>query len=249
MEPKEFKARIVVKDGAGEEGTISALFSHFNSIDQSKDVVLPSFFTDGQPIPMAAWGHDWGSLPPGKGTIRVTDEGAVFEGKFFLNTPQGRAHYDTIKAMGDLQEWSFGFRVLEAETGMKDGEPVRFLKRGETFEASPVLVGDNRRTYTQAVKSGTPLGEHSDLALAAVSEFVARAKARADVREKEGRVLSQANRAQLDAHLAELRRLSDEIEALLTATDPAKEDGQKAAALAAVIEAELIIARQFGAEV
>jgi HK97 family phage prohead protease len=247
MEPKDFKARIAFKDG--EEGAVSALFSHFNSIDQSGDVVLPSFFTDGQAIPMAAWGHDWGSLPPGKGVIRVTPEGAVFEGNFFLNTPQGKAHYETVKAMGDLQEWSFGFRVLAANPGVKDGKEVRFLEKGETFEASPVLVGDNRNTYTAAIKSGTPLGEHSDVALAAVSEFVARAKARADVREKEGRVLSRSNRDQLGAHLAELRRLSDEIEALLDATDPDKDRDEKAAALAAVIDAELTLARLSGVAV
>jgi HK97 family phage prohead protease len=244
MEPKEFKARIAFKDG--EEGAVSALFSHFHSIDQSGDVVLPSFFRDGQEIPMAAWGHDWGQLPPGKGVIRVTDEGALFEGQFFLNTPQGKAHYETVKAMGSLQEWSFGFRVLQADPGVQDGRDVRFLVKGETFEASPVLVGDNRNTYTAAIKSArTPMDEQADVVLAAASELSGRLKSLADLRGKEGRTLSTANLERIDALISMLQ----ELRAAGTPRKDEADDEQKAAALAAVIEAELTLARLAGVAV
>jgi hypothetical protein len=61
--------------------------------------------------------------------------------------------------MGDLQEWSFGFRINDYEVAefQKDGESVgdvRYLKDLEVYEVSPVLVGANRETYTLAIKSG-----------------------------------------------------------------------------------------------
>lgn len=151
METKTFTAKLDLKEGA-EEGAVRAAFSIFNTPDSMGDIVRPSFFTDGQEIPMAAWGHSWESLPPGKGVIRVREKFAEFDGRFFLDTTHGLDHYRTVKHMGGLQEWSFGFNILNAETGEQDGEPVRFLTRGETFEASPVLVGMHRDTHTLAIK-------------------------------------------------------------------------------------------------
>ncbi len=130
---------------------VSCLFSVFNTVDQSNEVVLPSFFTDGQEVPMAAWGHNWNELPVGKGVIRVTDEGAVFDGQFF-DTAGGIEHYETIKSMDGLQEWSWGFRVHEAYQGDFQGQQVTFLAKGDVFEVSPVLIGDNRETRTLHIK-------------------------------------------------------------------------------------------------
>lgn len=151
METKTFTARLDLKEGA-EEGAVRAAFSIFHTRDSVGDIVLPSFFQDGQEIPMAAWGHSWGDLPPGKGVIRVREKYAEFDGRFFMDTTHGLDHYRTVKHMGDLQEWSFGFSILDAQTGEQDGEPVRFLTRGDTFEASPVLVGAHRDTHTLAIK-------------------------------------------------------------------------------------------------
>ena len=67
--------------------------------------------------------------------------------------------YNLAKEMGDLQEWSFGFRINDYEVAefKKDGESVgdvRYLKDLEVYEVSPVLVGANRQTYTLAIKTG-----------------------------------------------------------------------------------------------
>lgn len=158
MQTKTLKAPLAIT--SDEQGIVRAVFSVFNMVDSDNDVVLPSFFTDGQAVPMAAWGHDWNSLPPGKGVIRVQPEHALFDGQFFLDTTSGLEHFRTVKHLGPVQEWSFGFRVLEAEPGEFGGKAVRFLKRGEIYEASPVLVGANRSTYTQEIKAAAIDGGH-----------------------------------------------------------------------------------------
>jgi HK97 family phage prohead protease len=152
-EIKRFKAGLSIPEG-GPEGSVKALFSVFNMRDEDGDVTLPSFFSEGQELAMAPWGHNWGDLPPGRGQVKVAPEGAVFDGFFFTDTANGREHWLTVKHMGSLQQWSFGFKVLEADMGEFGGLPCRFLKRGEVYEVSPVLIGANRQTYTLDVKSG-----------------------------------------------------------------------------------------------
>jgi len=146
---KRFTAPFEVKDDG--LGDVQAAFSVFNVIDSDGDVVKPSAFTEGQEVPMV-WAHRW-EQPIGKGTVRLGRKHATFDGRFFMDTSAGLEGYRTVKAMGNLQEWSFGFRVLEAEDGDFDGQPVQFLKKLELYEVSPVLVGANRETRTLDIKA------------------------------------------------------------------------------------------------
>lgn len=134
------------------EGSVVALFSRFNVIDRDGDVTLPGAFQDGAPVRISAWGHRWDQLPVGKGRIVVTEDGAYLDGQFFLNTEAGKETYLTVKNLGELQEWSYGFEVVEAEPGEFEGKPVRFLKRLRVFEVSPVLVGAGIGTQTLVLK-------------------------------------------------------------------------------------------------
>lgn len=150
MLKKHIRAPLTLKaDGA--EGDVSAVVSVFGVIDSDNDVVVASAFTDGQAVPMV-WSHDW-SQPVGKGVIRVQPDRAVFEGRFFTDTTAGRDAYLTVKNMAELQEFSWGFAILESEPGEQDGRVVRFIKRTEVFEISPVLVGANRETGLLAIKA------------------------------------------------------------------------------------------------
>lgn len=153
MKTKQIRAPLSLK-ADGLEGEVSAVVSTFNVVDSDNDVVLPSAFTDGQAVPMV-WSHNW-DLPVGKGVIRVQPDRAVFEGRFFTDTTAGRDAYLTVKNMGELQEYSWGFQILEAEPGDFDGRVVQFIKRTEVFEVSPVLVGANRQTYTLDIKARKP---------------------------------------------------------------------------------------------
>ena len=158
---KTFRAPFEVKDDA--TGSVQAAFSVFNVIDSDGDVVKPSAFTDGQEVPMV-WAHQW-DQPIGRGTVKVGRKQAVFDGHFFLDTAAGMEGYKTVKAMGNLQEWSFGFRVLEAEDGEFEDRGVQFLKKLELFEVSPVLVGANRETRTVDIKGANydPLSGLKDM--------------------------------------------------------------------------------------
>jgi HK97 family phage prohead protease len=245
---KRFKIPVRMKELSDDapEGSIQAMFSVFNVVDESFHVVMPSFFKDGQEVVMAAWGHNWGSLPVGKGVIRVESEGAVFDGQFFLNTQAGREHYETVKAVGPLQEWSFGFRVLEARPGEFDGQEVLFLMRGEIFEVSPVLIGDNRETMTLDVKSLNVgqeikfdevskkafIENNRDLVDAMIDKAIDSAssimavKAYIDVNVKEGRAISTARRNQMGEITKTLRSAADAIEQMLKETEPKGKEGE-----------------------
>ena len=160
MASEKFTKSVSFKTTDDEKGNVEAVFSVFNNLDSDGDVVLPgaikSGFKDDQ-VPMV-FAHKW-DQPIGKGKIVQEDDKAVFKGKFFMGTEAGKEAYNLAKEMGDLQEWSFGFRINDYEVAefQKDGESVgdvRYLKDLEVYEVSPVLVGANRQTYTLAIKTG-----------------------------------------------------------------------------------------------
>ncbi len=148
-----------------EKGEVAAVFSVFDKIDSDGDIVtagsIKSGFKSGD-VPMV-WAHKW-DMPIGKGQISQDNDKATFKGQFFMDTESGKEAYNLVKAMGDLQQWSFGFKVEDSEYGKlkKDGEEeqdVRYLKGLTVYEVSPVLVGANQETYTMAIKSNTDLLE------------------------------------------------------------------------------------------
>lgn len=162
FERGEHKAlgRIEIKNE--EKGEVRAVFSTFNVIDHDGDVTLPGAFENGAKVTISAYGHkSWmGELPVGRGVIAVDEDRAVLDGKFFLSTEAGRETFETVKAMGDLQEWSYGFDVLEV--GKVDDLPeelngaFRVLSKLKVHEVSPVLLGAGIDTRTLAVKHKEP---------------------------------------------------------------------------------------------
>lgn len=152
MDTKTFD-RVQLK--AGDRGEFSAVISTFDVIDKDGDVTFPTAFTDGADLVVSSYGHgSWtGALPVGKGRIRVAGDEAVVDGQFFMNTQGGRDTFEAVKQLGGLGQWSYGFDVLDAEPGEKDGQQVRFLKRLDVHEASPVLVGAGVNTRTLATKN------------------------------------------------------------------------------------------------
>jgi len=157
---KEIKSfDLSIKEDGEEKGSVEAVFSVYNNVDSDGDVVVPgavkSGFANNQ-VPMV-FAHKW-DQPIGKGVIEEKEDSAVFKGSFFMDTEAGKEAYNLVKSMGDLQQWSFGFRVNDSEVGkvQKDDSETqaRFLKDLTVYEVSPVLVGANQETYTLAIKSG-----------------------------------------------------------------------------------------------
>jgi HK97 family phage prohead protease len=235
--PAEFKL-----DAAG---MISVAFAQLNVVDSDGDVTLPGAFP-AKAVPMSAYGHtSWdGALPVGKGDIAETDGWGVFKGQFLMDTTHGRDAYETVKAMAELQEWSYGYQPIEFSFGMHENQQVRFLKKLDVFEVSPVLKGAGVGTHTLAIKNGgpgpdAPYAEHATWVREAIKAFMDRTNERADWRAKEGRTLSGANRAELLAIAKALRDLSpiaDELDALLASTDPEKSARQRAVQIEVLLD-------------
>lgn len=163
---KEFKGKDLLTFNE-EEGTVEAVFSVFNEIDSDGDVVLPKSIRSGYGDKgvVMCWAHDWKEII-GKGQITQDDDKAVFKGTFNMNTTKGKEAYETVKAMNDLQQWSFGFEVHDSEMGMftKDSgeqQEVRFLKDVKVWEVSPVMVGANQNTHTLMVKEDKEVEEET----------------------------------------------------------------------------------------
>ncbi|MCK9569534.1 HK97 family phage prohead protease [Candidatus Pacearchaeota archaeon] len=210
MERKTFTGIELKKD---KPGTFTARIATLNVIDKDGDVTLQGAFPEGKQILISSYQHgSWqGELPVGKGVIHERGNEVVVEGEFNLNTDTGKEHYETIKFAPELQEWSYGFEVKEAETNTEwEGNAVyRILKRLDVFEASPVLRGAGMGTGILAIKNeGMTFKDQADAALAAVDELLIRAKSLADLRQKEGRDLS-------DSSKEKILKLKNDIDTLL----------------------------------
>ncbi len=153
MKVKTFRSPLVVK-ADGEPGEFRAVFSTFNVKDHDGDVTIPGAFTDGQKVRISYWGHRWQDLPVGRGEIHSDGKEAWVDGRFFLDTEAGKETYQTVKNLGELQEWSYGFDILERSEGEFDGDQVQFLRRLDVHEVSPVMLGAGIDTRTTAIKEG-----------------------------------------------------------------------------------------------
>jgi len=138
MDYKSFAGGVKIQT---EPGAFVARFARLNAIDADSDVTLPGAFESGAAVKICAWGHDWKQLPVGTGVIYERGDSAEVEGRFFLDTPNGAAHYETVKKLGPLAEFSYGFDTLQSEPGLFEGRKVRFLKKLKVHEISPVMRG------------------------------------------------------------------------------------------------------------
>jgi Caudovirus prohead serine protease len=145
----------VVDEGKGQ---VEAVFSRLNVIDKDGDVTRPGAFGE-QKVRISAFNHQsWNDeLPIGKGTIHETDAEAILKGQFFMETTKGRETFLTIKELGDLMEWSYGFDILERAEGKwpdgdENGQNVRFLDKLKVHEVSPVILGAGVDTRTLSAK-------------------------------------------------------------------------------------------------
>ena len=140
MEREKLESKVIDSKITNEvEGKVEAVFSVFNEMDSDGDVVMPNSIKSGYGDNGVAmvWAHDWKN-PIGRGVIEQDGDKATFKGQFIMDTQAGKDAFNTVKAMGDLQQWSFGYEVLDYETGtyQKDSEtPVdaRYLKELKTF--------------------------------------------------------------------------------------------------------------------
>jgi len=92
-------------------------------------------------------------------------------------------------------------------------------------------------TFEAATEKALAFADQAETVLAAVKEWIDRTKSLADLRLKEGRVLSTANRKRLASLLEALGKMASDINELLEATKPGEgdEDDVKMASLATIV--------------
>lgn len=224
-----------------DKGAVTVAFAQTGVVDRDFDLTLAGAFPV-KAVPMSAYGHtSWmGELPTGKGGIKEEGDWAIFDGQFLMETDQGKNAYETVKAMAELQEWSYAYDPVEYSFEQREGQQIRVLKRLDVFEVSPVLMGAGIGTHTRAIKgdpgAGLPYAEHLALGLETVKAITARSKDRAEFRAKEGRALSSSSRDRLTALADEMKTAFTDLEAILQETDPGKAAETQALKIAALAE-------------
>jgi HK97 family phage prohead protease len=194
------------------KGEVSAVIATFNVKDHDGDVTVPGAFKDGTEVRISAYNHkSWeGALPVGRGTITQTDTEAVATMKFFLNTSQGRDTFETVKAMGDLQEWSYSLHNVVSEYKDFNGASARILKSIDVEEVSPVLLGAGIDTRTLAVKNREQFSDHAESVVTDVDALIERAAEVKAMRLAKGKGMGEQSKellTNLDASLKRLREV------------------------------------------
>jgi phage head maturation protease len=138
------------------EGVVRARFATLGVKDLDGDVTEKGAFGE-QRVKVSAFNHSsWGhGLPVGIGEISEKGDEAIAELRFFMDTTHGRDHFETVKGLGELGEWSYGFDVAESRQPDEDERQKgirRVLKQVKVFEVSPVLRGAGVATATLGVK-------------------------------------------------------------------------------------------------
>jgi hypothetical protein len=155
LKQKTFTAPLELK-ADGKQGEFKAVFATFNVEDHHGDITVPGAFEE-QKVLVEPWNHGW-TLPAGKGVIKSDDTEAWVEGEFFMDTEAGQEHYKTVKALDDQAEWSYTFDIIEADRGVNEGEPVRYLRKMDVVGVGPVTRGAGIDTRTVTIKSETGAG-------------------------------------------------------------------------------------------
>jgi len=135
--------------------------------------------------------------------------------------------------VSDGKKYSIIMGRLEGEDTLTE-QAYRYDK--EIWEAADAKTHckEHDGTFEAATEKALAFADQAETVLAAVTEWIERTKSLADLRMKEGRVLSTANRKRLASLLEALGKMASDIQELLEATQP--EDDEKLEALNAIID-------------
>jgi len=164
----EFKAapagQVSVNDA---KGIVECFVAGIGNKDSVGDICAPGVF-DGslkRRKPRVVWGHNWND-PIGKileiyevpaSDPRLPEKmkragigGLYAKVQFNLNSEKGREAFSNVQFFGLEQEWSIGYKTLDAV--FDPSKQANVLKEVELYEVSPVLHGANQLTGTISIK-------------------------------------------------------------------------------------------------
>lgn len=196
------------------EGSGLARIATLSAVDADGDTYAPGAFGEQHVKVLPA--HDTMAVPLGRARLYEEGDEALADFQLNLATTAGKDWHAALKFDFDsgrpLQEWSYGFRVIEADTETRDGERVRVLKKLKVHEISPVVLGAGAGTGTLAMKSRQPFAAQLDAAIEEMRDIVERAKSVGTLRAEQGRKQTLA-----EARLDQLAALKSELEAVIRA--------------------------------
>lgn len=143
-----------------EAGKGLARIAVLSAVDHDGDTYAKGAFSwkkgGAQWVPILP-AHDRTAMPLGKARVYEDGDAVLAELHLNLNTDAGRDWHETLKfdlATGNaIQEWSYGFGVLDFGKERRDNANVRVLKQVDVHEVSPVVRGAGVGTGTLSMKS------------------------------------------------------------------------------------------------
>ncbi|MFI1486921.1 hypothetical protein [Streptomyces sp. NPDC020747] len=152
---------------SASKGEIEAVFVTLNCVDRDGDVTERNAFESGALVRISDWNRSsWGSAPPvGRGRIFEVANEVILRGQFFVQTQHGRDAFETVKGLGELAEFSYGFDVVDSLPAPRNSPygvgHKRTLRTLRVHEVSPVLKAAGIGTRVLATKSaGTGLAPY-----------------------------------------------------------------------------------------
>ena len=198
---KRFSVEFVKADGDDEEdtGKVLAKFGTSGVKDLDGDVIEKGAI-GVQQVQISAFGHtSWmGSLPVGKGVTREDGDAQLADLQFFMDTTHGRDHFLTVKALGELGEWSYGFDILQSREPTEDERQLgirQVIQEMKVFEVSPVLRGAGIGTGTVEVKCDACALKVESAALEEAKAAAARGEGETEEKELDKAVANEFGKA------------------------------------------------------
>jgi HK97 family phage prohead protease len=227
----------------GDTRYLEAVFSLFDKVDSDNDITqagaLKSGY-EGNKVPLV-WNHDWSKVI-GRGVIESDNEKAVFKG-YFLNTESGKEAYETVKQMRDMQQFSYGFQVLDSDRAeelgcsgfhehMMDGETVympcsnmddytRITGQEHESEDNPSLTyagkisSETDTEISTSTQQGKRLEEQALSSLEEIKAFTERIEDLALLRNSEKKTMSSKSTELLSKYLQGLNAIYNRLDDVL----------------------------------
>lgn len=228
-----------------DDGSFVVAFAKLGAVDSDEDYTFHGAFKSGQAVPVSDYGHAiWptkGAKPPtGRAVLSEDGEWALATGSFLMKTTQGQNAYETVKGMSDLQQWSYGYNVLEKAAPPAGIKARRGLAKLDVKEISPVFLGAQALAHTRAIKeldeldefdqimetlkdsslAGLTYAEMSQRVLRGLEAFTTRTLDINEMRVKEGRALSTARQTLLEEAIGQLADYTAKLRAMVDAAQP-----------------------------
>jgi len=154
------KIKALTIEKMDEAGTGIARIAQLSAVDSDGDTYAPGAFSwkaGGGQWTQILPAHDRRAMPLGKAWLYEEGDWAMAQLHLNLDTQAGKDWHSTLKfdlAKGlPVQEWSYGYQVLDAVSEQRGGEYVQVLKRLDVDEISPVIRGAGVGTGTLSIKS------------------------------------------------------------------------------------------------